>query len=96
MKQTKDQGRSGPRRLPTAQQDGNEYFVDIRLRQFRTVTPPVGPIEFIDFDSPRGRRMLNECVMLECPGCGQTTIVSRHSSDGDVKCTKCGNGLSLP
>ncbi len=96
MKQMQDQGRSGPRQLPTVQQDGNEYFVDVRLRQFRTVTPPVGPIEFIDFDSPRGRRMLNECVMLECPGCRQAVVVSKYSSERDVECTKCGHGISQP
>ncbi len=41
------------RRLPVF--DG--YTVDERLRQFRKV-PLDGMPEFIDFDSPQGRRML--------------------------------------
>lgn len=34
------------------------YFVDVRLKQFRKVTGR--HIEFIDFDSTKGKRILNE------------------------------------
>ena len=92
MKQAIQQERSGPRRLPTVHIEGETYYFDLRLRQFRTATPPYGPIEFIEFESERGRRMLDECVMLECRRCGQPTVVSR--TPNDAKCLRCGRPLA--
>jgi hypothetical protein len=49
------------------------YTVDLRLRQFRYVNgdpKELGPIEFIDFDSPEAEELLDElkafamCVLL--------------------------------
>ena len=91
MKQAIEQDRSGPRRLPTVYVDGETYYIDLRLRQFRTAAPPFKPSEFIEFESERGRRMLDECVMLECPGCGQASVVSRKPSDAE--CLRCGQPL---
>ena len=96
MKRTREEEWSGPCRLPTVHHGGDEYFVDVRLRQFRTATPSHRRIEFITFESERGREMLKECVLLECPGCGQAIVVSRHSSASEAKCTRCGARLSLP
>ena len=36
------------------------YTVDMRLRQFRKVTPPTQEIEFIDFSSPQGSDLYEE------------------------------------
>ena len=52
-----------PRRLPTVNLDGVDYFVDHRLEQFRAVT---NPHDFVDFDTDRGRQMLGQCVWLDC------------------------------
>ena len=43
-----------PRRLPTLKYKGKEYFIDWRLREFRTVVPP---LEFVPFDSELGREI---------------------------------------
>ena len=95
MKLTREEEWPGPRRLPTVHHDGDEYFVDVRLQQFRTVTPPLRHIEFIDFESERGRRMLEDCLILECFWCGQTIVVSRRSNEKDAQCLQCGARLSL-
>ena len=50
MRQTTQREPAGPRWLPIVRSDGDAYFVDNRLRQFRTVTPPLRHIEFIDFE----------------------------------------------
>ena len=39
--------------LPTI--DG--YTIDERLREFRRFEPPHGEIEFVPFDSPKGREL---------------------------------------
>ena len=90
MRQTKQQKWSGPRRLPIVRSGGVDYFVDSRLRQFRTAAPPTRHIEFIDFESVRGRRLLEECVTLECPVCGQQLVVSRDTNGCDDACGRCG------
>ena len=51
--------RQGPRRLPVVSWQGREYFVDSRLRQFREVK---NPHRFVEFDSPTGKKMLNEAA----------------------------------
>ena len=43
------------RRLPIILWEGVEYFVDERLQEFRSNTRP---IEFVPFDSSKGRDML--------------------------------------
>lgn len=45
-----------PNRLPTITYRGKEYFIDFRLREFRTVKPP---LEFVPFDSELGRKIDN-------------------------------------
>jgi len=36
------------------------YTVDLRLEQFRKVKPNHGAVQFIDFDSPKGQRLLQK------------------------------------
>jgi hypothetical protein len=89
MDQPSQQGRTGPRRLPIVFVGGNEYFVDQRLRQFRTVTPPVGPIEFISFESERGRQLLQETVAIPCDLCGAYQLQPRRAILSDILCFDC-------
>ena len=42
------------RELPTTQYKGKWYFIDFRLRQFRSIT---APIEFVPFESNLGRKI---------------------------------------
>lgn len=38
------------------------YYVDYRLRQFRSAVPFPEVIEFLDFDSDKGRKLLLEMI----------------------------------
>ena len=92
MKEEIEYEGSGPRWLPTLHVDGETYYIDLRLRQFRTAAPPHELIEFIEFESKRGRRMLDECVMAECQRCGHPAVVSREPND--AACLRCGRPLA--
>ena len=48
---------SMPRALPRVRYGNREYFVDERLREFRSVSYPPESIEFVPFDSPKGRKI---------------------------------------
>ena len=84
------QDRWGPRRLPTAHLAGEDYFVDLRLGEFRTKTPPIRRIEVIDFASRKGQRMLKECTIVECERCGQANAAARPLADSNMTCVRCG------
>ena len=50
------------------------YTVDVRLRQFRKVTGHQAKwpgIEFVDFDSPKGRKLLKAYEQTLCLVCGR-------------------------
>jgi hypothetical protein len=67
-------------KLPVIKHKGKRYFIDFRLREFRSMEPP---IEFIPFDSELGRKidkmpefkeqygLENEHIRIECPLCRQ-------------------------
>jgi hypothetical protein len=46
--------------LPKVAFQGKEYFIDMRLREFRSNTRP---IEFVPFDSDKGRRIHKLCFI---------------------------------
>jgi ribosomal protein L37E len=92
MKQATGRERSGPRRLPTLHIGGKTYYIDLRLRQFRTAAPPHELIDFIEFESRRGRRLLDECVVLECQRCGRRALVARKLNYAE--CLQCGSPLT--
>ena len=47
-------------RWPMKLQEYKGYYVDYRLRQFRSAVPYPEVIEFIDFDSDKGQKLLRE------------------------------------
>jgi len=87
MDQPSRQGRTGPRRLPILYVDGEHYFVDQRLREFRKVTGTA--IAFIPFDSERGREFLQEIVAIPCDLCGARQLQPRRAIPSDVLCFDC-------
>jgi hypothetical protein len=48
---------AGVRALPRVKYGNREYFVDERLCQFRSVSYPPEHIEFVPFDSSKGRKI---------------------------------------
>jgi hypothetical protein len=48
---------AGIRALPRVKYGNREYFVDERLGEFRSVSYPPQTIEFVPFDSPKGRKI---------------------------------------
>jgi len=64
--------------LPITEYNGKWYFIDSRLRQFRSV---VAPIEFVSFDSELGRKIdempepkedldsMERQITIKCPIC---------------------------
>ena len=98
MMETEDeQGTVGGRRLPTVRFECDEYFIDNRLREFRSVTPPIRRVEFIKFDEPCGRRMLLEaCVWLRCSACKHRFAVARRSTEHETWCPECRRWLVIP
>jgi hypothetical protein len=93
MNKTRKREELGPRRLPTVHLDGEEYFVDVRLGEFRTKTPPIRHIESIDFASARGQRLLKQCTILECQRCGQAKATVGPDSNSSDRCIRCGGHL---
>ena len=89
METKQSRERAGPRRLPVVRLGGVAYFVDLRLREFRTVARPGELIEFIAFDSKEGRRMSSQCAALECMTCGQQVVVRQGRAGQQVACVRC-------
>lgn len=48
--------------LPTFTYKRTEYFVDYRMKQFRTNPPPNKNIKFINFDDPYGDLILAKMI----------------------------------
>ena len=83
----------GPWRLPILKHDGTDYFVDMRLKQFREVS---NPYNFIDFDSDIGIRMCAGITIIDCPYCGQGRI-GRESTETDfLRCQRCKGTFAFP
>ncbi len=94
MKHAIKEREAKPYRLPIVCIDGERYFIDQRLREFRTVTPPTKAIEFIPFDSPRGRRLLEETVTIPCDVCGVPLLHARRSIPLERVCFDCADRWS--
>jgi len=84
-----------PRRLPTLRFGNDEYFIDNRLREFRTVTPPIRRIESVRFDSKEGLRMLDDCVWLVCARCWRMNAIARRSTESEIWCCECRRQMPL-
>lgn len=86
MKTKQKSQQSGPRRLPTIQLQGVEYFVDERLGEFRQVD---NPHQRIDFDTCEGWEYRGTFKIVSCPGCRQEVCISRLPGD-ERPCPTCG------
>ena len=64
--------------------ENREYFVDLRLGQFRRVD---NPHEYVDFDTEEGEALLEHVPLARCSDCGFRAIIS--STDKDLYCMRC-------
>lgn len=96
MATDESRGSEGVRRLATLRFEGDEYFIDNRLREFRTVTPPMRMIEFIRFESAKGRQMLACCGCLTCRHCGRTFAIDRRHASSETWCPGCRQAVGIP
>lgn len=87
------QGTWSLRRLPVVRWAGREYFVDVRLGEFRTKTRPDERIDFVAFSSPQGQRMLTALAVTTCSRCGSGVAGLRDQ--GTVTCPTCGAGTLI-
>jgi len=76
-----------PRCLPVVLYQGRQYFVDLRLREFRQMSRP---IEFVPFDSSHGMEMCREFAVAKCPMCRAYVIGDRRHPSKEVSCWSCG------
>ena len=81
------------RRDPTVFVDGHEYLVDFRMRRFRNTGYSYSCPASIDFESPRGQQIWDQCMILECRRCGEVAVELRHMTG--VRCEACGEWLCV-
>ena len=75
-----------PHQFPGVNVHDVNYFIDVRLNQFRQVD---NPHNFIDFDTEKGQRMYSKCTIMECPACGIDELFHEDEA-GNMVCSRCG------
>jgi hypothetical protein len=71
---------------PIVQHGTTEYFLNLRLRQFRNVKDPH---ECVDFDSEKGRKMCEQTGIVVCRECQIAAIVSPAADRKELRCMNC-------
>jgi hypothetical protein len=72
--------------LPVVQHGPTQYFVDLRLRQFRSANDPH---EYVDFDSETRRRMCEKSGIVVCRECQMAAIISPAVDRKELRCVNC-------
>ena len=80
------EGTDGPWSLPVVQHGTTQYFVDLRLRQFRNVQ---NPHEYLDFESEQGKEMCKRCGIVMCRECRMAAIISPALDRTELRCMNC-------
>ena len=76
-------------RLPMVHVGGQDYFVDFKLREFRSPGDRFRAAEFIRFDGPKGQAIWEQFLIAACSGCGAIHVEPRYASN--VRCRQCGH-----
>ena len=76
-----------PRRLPVVGHAGRQWFVDLRLREFRTTGIPW---VLVGFNSPEGVAMCEKFGIERCPFCPAYIMVGDGAEQGNAICRNCG------
>ena len=75
-----------PKVLPMIHMGVKTYFVDLRLRQFRSVSDPG---DYVEFESDDGRRMCEHANIISCPDCKVSIIVPGIWRRECLSCIRC-------
>jgi hypothetical protein len=86
MKMEETEGANGPWVLPTIQHGSTQYFVDLRLRQFRNVK---NPDDCVDFNTDKGRQMREQTGIVVCKECRMAAIISPAIDKTELRCMNC-------
>ena len=86
MVQTREEGQ-GVARLVTLILPDRQYFIDLRLGQFRDTQ---NPGRFVAFDSQEGLQLCQIGNVVSCRHCRTHVIVSRWLREGPMRCMHCG------
>jgi len=81
-----NEGTDGPWSLPAVQFGTTQYFVDLRLRQFRNVQKPH---EYWDFESEQAKQMCGRCGIVICQECRMAAIISPAVDRKELRCMNC-------
>ena len=76
-----------PRMLPVLVYQGEEFFVDARLREFRKVSDPGCMVRF---RSSVGEEMIAGTWLTCCPFCRQAAVTTVDAAQEYVTCRRCG------
>ena len=75
----------GPRVLPIVLYEGQQYFADLRLNEFR----PVRGFESIAFNSEDGQIMCRHTGVVICQSCRMSAIISSYNLQEPLRCMRC-------
>jgi len=89
MKKTTKAPRISPRALPLVFFEGKQYFVDLKLSEFR----PVQGLQSIPFNSKEGRTMCSSTGVVACKSCGMAAFISMAYEEEPLRCMRCFNLL---
>ena len=81
-----------PRALPTIRIEDAEYFVDLRVGEFRDINLPW---QNIRFDSERGRQFCSKHFIVACPRCNRYNQAPKARPDSPIICVDCGKVFSF-
>ena len=81
-----------PRALPTIRIEDAEYFVDLRVGEFRDINLPW---QNIRFDSERGRQFCSKHFIVACPRCNRYNQAPKAKPDSPIICDDCGKVFSF-
>ena len=85
MGKGKNVNEASPRALPVVLFKGEQYFVDLRLNEFR----PVRGFESIPFDSEEGIIMSSATGVVTCKSCEMSVIISKAYEEKELRCMQC-------
>jgi hypothetical protein len=85
MEKVKNVNETSPRALPVVLFKGEQYFVDLRLNEFR----PIQGFKSIPFDSEKGVIMSRDTCIVTCKSCKMSAIISKAYEGKELRCMKC-------